>query len=50
MLEKVIEDPIANFPTEFFEEELRLVHRQLRMKGRILELVFEDSKKRLLLI
>ena len=50
MLEKVIEDLLANFPSEFFAEELALVDRQIRIKGRILDLLFEDSLGRLLLI
>jgi len=50
MLEKVIEDLIATYPSEFFDEGLSLRYRQHRIKGRILDLVFEDSAGRLLLI
>ena len=50
MLEKVIEDLIASFPDQFFDEKLKLVHRQKRIKGRILDLLFEDESGRLFLL
>jgi hypothetical protein len=46
----VIEDLVAAFPEEFFDEPLRLKSRQPVIQGRRLDLLFEDGENRLLLL
>ncbi len=51
MLEKDIENLIAQHPQEFFpKEELTLKGQQVRISGRILDILFEDKHGRLIVV
>jgi hypothetical protein len=51
MLEKDIENMIANYPDEFFPDEgFKLLGQQITVEGRRLDILFEDKHKRKVII
>jgi RecB family endonuclease NucS len=51
MLEKEIENLIANYPNEFFpKENLKLISQQYPIEGKRIDILFEDNLKRKIIV